>query len=164
MYKSILLPIDGSELALDAARQGIALAKALGATVTTITVTTPWATQFAREPAVVVPGVLVPQSEYDLRMEQAAAHRLRAVTEAAASAGVPAKALHVRHRDPCAAIIEAAHRQGCDLIVMASHSRHGLSDLLIGSETAKVLSHSDIPVLVFRRSLMGWSAKKCRVQ
>lgn len=151
MYKSILLPIDGSQLSLRAARHGIELAKALGATVTAIMVTTPWATQFAREPAVVVPGVVVPQTEYDLRIAQAACNCLRAVTDEARSTGVPSKALHVQHRDPYIAILEAARREGCDLIVMGSHGRRGLVRLLLGSETLKVLTHSEIPVLVYRR-------------
>ena len=69
MYRNILLPIDGSQLSLRAAGHGIELARALNARVTVIMVTTPWATQFAREVAVVVPGVLVPQNEYDLRTE-----------------------------------------------------------------------------------------------
>jgi nucleotide-binding universal stress UspA family protein len=56
----------------------------------------------------------------------------------------------VRHPEPSVAILEAARREGCDLIVMASHGRRGLSELLLGSETARVLSHSDIPVLVCR--------------
>lgn len=151
MYKNILLPIDGSQLSLRAAQRGIELAKALNAKVTVIMVTTPWATQFAREPAVVVPGVVVPQSEYDLRTEQAACNCLRVVTDEARSGGVPAKALHVRHRDPYVAILDAARREGCDLIVMGSHGRRGLAELLLGSETVKVLTHSEIPVLVYRR-------------
>jgi nucleotide-binding universal stress UspA family protein len=151
MYKNILLPIDGTEPALRAARHGIDLAKTLNAMVTAIMVTTPWATQFAREPAVVVPGVLVPQNEYDLRTEQAACNCLRIVKDDARSAGVPSKALHVRHRDPYVAIVDAARKEGCDLIVMASHGRRGLTELLLGSETLKVLTHSDIPVLVYRR-------------
>jgi nucleotide-binding universal stress UspA family protein len=150
MYGNILLPIDGSQLSLGAARRGIELARALRAKVTAIMVTTPWATQFAREPAVVVPGVVVPQTEYDLRAEQAACSCLRVVTDEAKSAGVPSKALHVLHRDPYAAIIDAAGKEGCDLIVMASHGRRGLSALLLGSETVKVLTHSEIPVLVYR--------------
>jgi len=72
MYKNILLPIDASQLSLRAAQHGIELAKALNARVTAIMVTAPWVTQFAREPAVVIPGVVVPQTEYDLRTEQAA--------------------------------------------------------------------------------------------
>lgn len=150
MYKNILLPIDGSELSLRAAWHGIELAKALGATVTTIMVTTPWATQFARELAVVVPGVLVPQNEYELRTETAAANCLRVVANDARSAGVAVQALHVRHRDPYVAILDAARAHRCDLIVMASHRRRGLSELLLGSETLKVLTHTEIPVLVYR--------------
>jgi nucleotide-binding universal stress UspA family protein len=151
MYKSILLPIDGCELSLSAARRGIALAKSLGATVAAVIVTTPWADQFAREVAVVVPGVLVPEREYDLRTDEAAARCLRLVTDEAGLAGVAAKALHMRHRDPYVAILDAARKEGCDLIVMASHRRRGLAEFLIGSETAKVLAHSHIPVLVCRR-------------
>lgn len=151
MYGNILLPIDGSRLALSAAKHGIDLAKVLNARVTAIMVTTPWATQFAREVAVVVPGVLVPQNEYDLRTEQAACNCLRAVTDEARTAGVVSRALHVRHRDPYVAILETARKEGCDLIVMASHGRRGLTELLLGSETVKVLTHSEIPVLVYRR-------------
>jgi nucleotide-binding universal stress UspA family protein len=151
MYKNILLPIDGSQLSLRAARRGIELAKALNAMVTAIMVTTPWAAQFAREPAVVVPGVVVPQTEYDLRTEQAACDCLRIVTDEARSASVPSKALHVRHRDPYVAILDAARKERCDLIVMASHGRRGLTGALLGSETVKVLTHSEMPVLVYRR-------------
>jgi nucleotide-binding universal stress UspA family protein len=151
MYKNILLPIDGSQPSLRAAQHGIELAKCLNAKVTVIMVTTPWATQFAREPAVVVPGVVVPRTEYDLRTEQAACNCLRVVIDEARSAGVPSKAVHLRHRDPYVAIIDAARKEGCHLIVMASHGRRGLAALLVGSETVKVLTHSEIPVLVYRR-------------
>jgi nucleotide-binding universal stress UspA family protein len=151
MFKDILLPIDGSDLSLAAARHGIELAKAIGAAVTAVTVTTPWADLFAREPAVVVPGVLVPEREYEAGADEIAATRLQAVTDAAAGAGVPARALHLRHRDPDVAILEAARQEGSDLIVMASHGRRGLAELLIGSETARVLGHSHMPVLVYRK-------------
>jgi nucleotide-binding universal stress UspA family protein len=150
MYRNILLPIDGSELSLRGARRGIELARALNAKVTAVMVTTPWAVQFAREVAVVVPGAVVPQDEYDLRTEQAACNCLRVVTDEAGSANVPSKALHVRHRDPDVAIVETARSEGCDLIVMSSHGRRGISELLIGSETRRVLTHSEIPVLVYR--------------
>ena len=123
MYKSILLPVDGSQLSLRAAQHGIELAKALNARVTVIMATTPWATQFAREPAVVVPGVLVPETEYDLRTEQAACNRLRVVADEARSAGVPSKALHVRHRDPYVAILDAARREA---VISSSWPRHSV--------------------------------------
>lgn len=151
MYRHILLPIDGSALSLHAARHGIGLAKALEARVTAIMVTTPWALHFAREMAVVVPGVIPPENEYDLRTEAAACSCLRLVTDEAGKAGVEAKALHVRHRDPYAAIIETARKKGCDLIVMASHGRRGLAEALLGSETRKVLACGDIPVLIYRQ-------------
>jgi nucleotide-binding universal stress UspA family protein len=51
---------------------------------------------------------------------------------------------------PWEAIIAAAEERACDLVFMASHGRTGLAGLLIGSETAKVLTHTKIPVLVFR--------------
>jgi nucleotide-binding universal stress UspA family protein len=151
MYRNILLPVDGSELSFSAARHGIALARTLEAAVTAVMVTTPWAVQFAREVAVVVPGVLVPQNEYDIRTETAAQRCLRLVVDDARSAGVAARAVHIRHRDPYVAIIDTARAQACDLIVMASHGRRGPLDRLIGSETLKVLAHSEIPVLVYRR-------------
>jgi nucleotide-binding universal stress UspA family protein len=59
--------------------------------------------------------------------------------------------LHLRHRDPYVAIIDAARKEGCDLVVMASHGRRGLAAFLIGSETVKILTHSEIPVLVYPR-------------
>ncbi len=74
------------------------------------------------------------------------------MTDEARSARVPSKALHVRNRDPYVAIIDAARRESCDLIVVAAHGRRGLADLLLGSVTAKVLAHSEIPVLVYRRA------------
>jgi nucleotide-binding universal stress UspA family protein len=48
------------------------------------------------------------------------------------------------------AIIDAASARTCDLIVMASHGRRGVSAVVLGSETVKVLTHSKIPVLVYR--------------
>jgi len=73
------------------------------------------------------------------------------VTDEARSDGVPSKALHVRHRDPYVAIVDAARKESCDLIVMPSHGRRGLTDFLLGSETVMVLTHSEMPVLVYRR-------------
>jgi len=151
MYKNILLPIDGSELSLRAARHSIELARALDSRVTAIMATTPWATQFAREVAVVVSEVIVPQNEYDCRTEAAAWAKLRVVADASRSAFVSCRVFHVRHRNPYKAILDAATDEGCDLIVMGSHGCHGLTELLLGSETAKVLTHSRIPVLVYRR-------------
>ena len=70
----------------------------------------------------------------------------------AAKAGVNCDTLHVEHEHPFQAIIDTAKMKGCDLIVMASHGRRGLSAIVLGSETVKVLTYSTIPVLVYRES------------
>lgn len=150
MYMHILLPVDGSEASLRAARHGIALARALHAKVTVIIVTTPWATQFARELAVVVPEVIVPETEYELKAKAAAGNILRSVADQAQYASVECGTVHCHHRNPYQAIIEVATKHRCDLIVMGSHGRRGITGLLLGSETVKVLTHSTVPVLVYR--------------
>ena len=69
----------------------------------------------------------------------------------AATAGVECGLLHVEHEHPYKAIIDTAQKRGCDVIQMASHGRRGISAVLLGSETLKVLTHSTIPVIVCRR-------------
>ena len=150
MYRHILLPVDGSEPSDRAARRGIDLAKTLGARVTAVTVTTPWAAQFSRELAVVVPDVIVPESDYEQKAGAAAQGVLGRISDAAKAAGVPCKTMQLRHRDTHLAIIDVAEQQQCDLIVMGSHASRGMMGALLGSETVKVLTGSKIPVLVHR--------------
>jgi nucleotide-binding universal stress UspA family protein len=69
----------------------------------------------------------------------------------AAAAGVTCDLVHLEHEQPYQAIIETAQNRGCDAIHMASHGRRGISAILLGSETLKVLTHSAIPVIVCRR-------------
>jgi len=145
MYKHILIPDDGSDLSAKAVEQGVALAKAVNATVTGITVTTPFHV-FALEP-----GMVTDTPElYAEHVASLASMYLARVQGAAAAAGVTCDALHVEHDQPYRAIIDAASRRGADLIVMASHGRRGVSAIVLGSETLKVLTHSTIPVLVCR--------------
>ena len=75
---------------------------------------------------------------------------LGAVVRAAQAAGVVCERVQVEHEHPYQAIIDTAESKGCDLIVMASHGRHGISAIVLGSETVKVLTHCKIPVLVHR--------------
>jgi nucleotide-binding universal stress UspA family protein len=145
MYKHILIPTDGSPLSEDAVRQGIALARSLGAKTTVITVS-PFFHTFAFDPGMITD---TPQ-EYQQECEARAAKILGVAEAAAKSAGVLFGALHAIHDHPYAAIIEAAQKNHCDLIFMASHGRKGVSALILGSETTKVLTHSKIPVLVCR--------------
>ena len=145
MYKNILIPTDGSELSGKAVDGGIALAKAIGADVTALTVSPPFhVLTIDREMIENTPAA------YKTRMHEHASKILDAVASAAAAAGIPCDAIHVEHRHPYEAIIDTANSRGCDLIFMASHGRHGVSALVLGSETVKVLTHSQIPVLVHR--------------
>jgi len=145
MFEHILIPTDGSELSNKAIRQGIALAKAVSAKVTGITVTIPFHV-FALDPETIEDTA----DSYKKRTTAQAAKYLKQVNDAAAAAGVSCAVIHVEHEHPYRAIIDAANKNGCDLIAMASHGRHGISAVVLGSETTKVLTHSNIPVLVYR--------------
>jgi nucleotide-binding universal stress UspA family protein len=145
MYTHILIPTDGSDLSNKAIQHGINVAKAGNVKVTAITVSTPFHV-LAAEPAMVTD---TPES-YTKRMAETAAKYLGVVKDAAAASGVACDLVHVEHEHPYQAIIDTAKKKGCDLIVMASHGRRGISAIVLGSETVKVLTHSTIPVLVYR--------------
>ena len=145
MFKNILIATDGSELALKAIEHGIALAKFIGAKVTVVTVSLPFHV-FTLDPLVVEDTADL----YKKRMQENATKLLATVASAAKGAGVACETVHVEHEHPYRAIIDTASSRGCDLITMASHGRRGVSALLLGSETVKVLTHSKIPVLVHR--------------
>jgi nucleotide-binding universal stress UspA family protein len=150
MHTHILIPTDGSELSDEAIQYGTSLAKAVNAKVTGVTVSTPFHF-FAVEPAVVTDTL----ESYRQRMATVAAQRLAKVKEAADAAGVSCEIVHLEHEHPYKAIIDIANARGCDLIVMASHGRRGISAIVLGSETVKVLTHSTIPVLVYRAVRAG---------
>jgi nucleotide-binding universal stress UspA family protein len=141
MYRHILLPTDGSDLSEQAIAHGIALAKTLGAKVTAITVSEPFSVS-AFEPSVV--------EQYKKHVAALAAKHLDAARNAATASGVACEAVRVEHAQPYQAIIDTANERGCDVIVMASHGRRGVSAIVLGSETVKVLTHSTIPVVVVR--------------
>jgi nucleotide-binding universal stress UspA family protein len=145
MYTNILIATDGSELAGKAVRHGVDLAKRIGAKTTALTVSAPFHTFTAD-----VDMIEDTPAEYKTRMQESAQIALGAVAEAAQVAGVACKPIEVENEHPYRAIIETAEAQGCDLIVMASHGRHGISTLVLGSQTAKVLAHCKVAVLVHR--------------
>jgi nucleotide-binding universal stress UspA family protein len=147
MYRHILIPTDGSELSQKAVEHGMALAKSINARVTVVTVVTPFRT-FAAEPAMIADT----REQHEKRMARLAANCLNAAKDAAAAADVSCDTMYVEHDHPYAAVIDTAAGKSCDLIVMASHGRRGMSAIVLGSETVKVLTHSAIPVLVFRAS------------
>jgi nucleotide-binding universal stress UspA family protein len=92
----------------------------------------------------------VPPQEFFDAQERVASARVKAVRDAASAAGVVCQAFTVEAEHAWEAILDQAKAQACDLIVMASHGRRGVSALLLGSETQKVLTHSTLPVLVVR--------------
>lgn len=148
MFKHILLPTDGSKLSQRAVAQGIALAKEQGAAVTVLHVL-PELRMIADESFVMPMGVEL-HRRYDREAKAGARKMLDAVAQKAQAAGVKHAELVVTGELPFEAINATAKKRKCDLIVMASHGRRGLSGLLLGSETTKVLTHSRIPVLVVR--------------
>ena len=146
MYQHIMLPLDGSELSLKAADEGIGLAKVMGAKLTLITVVTPYQTHVT--PAVSLNQVI--DQRHDEEARQLAQKMQANVVSQAKSKGVQCEGMVVVRDNPYREIIDNAVARKCDLIVMASHGRRGIGAVLIGSETAKVLTHSKIPVLVVR--------------
>jgi nucleotide-binding universal stress UspA family protein len=144
MYTRILIPTDGSDITAKALQTAISLAKLTGASLYTIGVKEPFPYSAISEMQPVPP-----QEFYDAQ-ERIAAQRVKTAVEAASAAGVTCVGHTVEALHPWEAIIDHAKTQGCDLIVMASHGRRGVSALLLGSETQKVLTHSTLPVLVVR--------------
>jgi nucleotide-binding universal stress UspA family protein len=148
MYANILLSTDGSDVAKRGVAHGIALAKALNAKVTVITVTEPLPVDYGSGHA---SGWIPSQEEFDsfeIANKEHAGKVLDEVRAKAEQIGISAELLHVPNAHPATAIIEAAKSRGCDLIVMASHGRRGLRKLLLGSQTSEVLVNGSVPVLV----------------
>ena len=145
MFKHLLLPTDGSPLSENAVLKGIQLARDLGARVTGVHVSPRFQVLTYR------PDMLEDtRDEYERDCQAHAERYLAFISKAAAESGVPCQTLRERSDDVFQSIIDVARTCTCDLIVMASHGRRGIAGLLLGSETHHVLTHSAIPVLVWR--------------
>src|SRR6516165_264878 len=145
MYRHLLIPTDGSELAERAVTHGVSLAKFVGAKVTVLIVEervgTVWRTVAEHRLAEIT-------AKYAEEIKKHATSVLDRVANAAKQVGVPCDTVQVQHVQPYEAIIATATDRGCDLIVMASHGCSGLSAMVLGSVTNKVLTHAKTPVLV----------------
>ena len=144
MYQHLLIPTDGSELAERAVTHGLSLAKFLRAKVTAIVVEErpgPWL-------AFPGPGAAAAFAEFAEQIKEYYASALDRVANAAKQAGVPCDTVQVQHVLPYEDIIATATDRGCDLIVMGSHGRSGLSAVVLGGVTNKVLTYTKVPVLV----------------
>lgn len=145
MFKHILIPTDGSELSNIAIVNGVKFAKEINAKITGITVTTPFHI-FALEALQVGDTA----ERYGTDVAAIATRNLNVLKEAAATAGVECELVHRSSEHPYEEIVATAQERGCDVIFQASHGRRGVRALIVGSETNKVLTHSKIPVLVYR--------------
>jgi nucleotide-binding universal stress UspA family protein len=163
MYAHILLSTDGSDVARKGLEHGFALAKALNAKVTVITVTEPLPIT-VMEPLSII-TVTEPLSidfgsghaggwsakevdRFDAACKERAGKVLDEAQAMAEHIGISAELLHIPNAHPASAMIETAKSRGCDLIVMGSHGRRGLRKLFLGSQTSEVLADASVPVLV----------------
>ncbi len=148
MFKHIMLPIDGSKLSMKAVKEGIALAKSTDAKVTALHVISHFHVMV--EMGLGSKELKTIEKEHEEMARKGAQKVLDQVGAAAKKEGVECKGMVVVGDHPFQEIIDNAAKGKCDLVVMASHGRRGLESLLLGSVTAKVLTHSKIPVLVVR--------------
>lgn len=147
MYKQILLPTDGSKLSQKATAHAIALAQAMHAELIGFHVSPDYPLPVYADGVMLEP---LAAEDYRRQCTQAAERVLQAVAVKARAARVAFRGAHAFSAAPWQAILAAARKHRCDAIVMASHGRRGVSALVLGSETQKVLTHSKLPVLVVR--------------
>ncbi len=147
MFKHILVPTDGSEFSTKTVEKSVVFAKEAGARVTFYFAKPDYPIALYGEGALLDPTT---PEKFSEMADKQADQILQACEKLAKDAGVASSKLSTVNNVPYEGIIDAANASGCDLIFMASHGRRGLSALLLGSETSRVLTHSTIPVLVYR--------------
>lgn len=147
MFKRILVPTDGSQFSQDTARRAVALARESGASIFAFYAKAHCPVAYYNEGLAVNSAL---PDRFDELTEGEAQKALGFIEDLCQEAGVKCAKLSVINDVVYAAIIDAATQNDCDLIFMASHGRRGLSALVLGSETHKVLTHTRIPVLVYR--------------
>ncbi len=153
MFRKILVPTDGSPLSDKAAKAALEFAAAHGASVVGLSVAELY-------PFMLMPeaGAMVDMANYEEIQDKSAQQAMVKFRALAAEAGVSAEVVSTRGVHAYEEILDTASAKGCDLIWMGSHGRKGLDKLLLGSETQRVLSHSTIPVMVWREAPAGTQA------
>ena len=147
MYKNLLVATDGSKLSSKAVVHALGLAQAVGARVTAFYAAPDYPMPAYADGVVYEP---VSRKEYSKLAAQDADKIRNDVAARAKAAGVECKTTYSIAAAPWEAILDAAKKNKCDAIVMASHGRRGISAILLGSETQKVLTHGKLPVIVVR--------------
>lgn len=145
MFKKILVPTDGSALSEKSAKAALEFAAAQGAAVVGLAVAELY-------PFMLMPeaGAMVDLSTYEALQDKSAQQAMDRLKALATEAKVNCEVISTRGVHPYEEIIHTANEKACDLIWMGSHGRKGLDKLLLGSETQRVLSHSTVPVMVYR--------------
>lgn len=148
MYKKILLPIDGSDISAQTANSGISFARQIGAEIVVLNVTQPFSTLVGFDG--VAASYAISDTDYEEAARREAEEYLKPVMDRAETAGVKASSVIVSNYNVADGVVEAAKDHGCDLIYIATHGRSGLSRLLLGSVTSKVIQLAPVSVLVYR--------------
>ena len=148
MFNHVLTPVDGSELSMMAARHGIELAKLCNAKLSSLMVSPTY--RQLHQDGFVAPAVKIVRERWEEDMQERAQKILEQICIEAGRAGVRCESVHLFGDLPYEAIIDTAKSNGCDVIVMGSHGYGGFKQFVLGSETGRVLSHSTIPVVVYR--------------
>lgn len=148
MFKKILIPTDGSPLSAQAANKGVCFARQIGAEVVALYVTQPFAATVGFDG--MAAAYAITDEDYDKTAHEQAQQYVKAVLDRAETAGVKATGKVVSNFNVADGLVQAATEEGCDLIFIGSHGRSGLSRLLLGSVTIKVLSLAKTAVLVYR--------------
>lgn len=148
MFKKVLIPTDGSPLSAQSANAGVLFAKSQGSEVVALFVTQPFAATIGFDG--MAAAYAVSDQDYDKMALDQAKKYLKAIVDRADTAGVKASSHSVSNFNIADGIVQAAHDYGCDMIFIGSHGRSGLSRVLLGSVTSKVLALTHTPVLVYR--------------
>jgi nucleotide-binding universal stress UspA family protein len=147
MYRKILITTDGSAVSSKTACAGVTFAEQLGAEVLVLFVAPEYQYPMYVE---IIPPSYPSEDEYRAAMQRAGQEHTQDVVASCAQRGVRCEAMTVFAESAALKIVDVAQNSHCDLIFMGSHGRSGWGQLLLGSVTNKVLSHSRIPVLVHR--------------
>jgi nucleotide-binding universal stress UspA family protein len=147
MFKHILIPTDGSPVAARAVKAGLALARDMGARVTAYYGLDPMPAPYYGDGYTIDARVI---ADIERGARTTGEKALAKIAQAAKAAGVPFTGVITKPATPYEGIIAAAKKSKCDVIFMASHGRRGIAGIVLGSFTNKVLTHSKIPVLVYR--------------
>jgi len=148
MFKKILIPTDGSKLSAQAANKGVSFARQIGADIVALHVTQPFAATVGFDG--MAAAYAITDEDYERTAQEQANKYLRAVLDRAETAGVPATSRTMSNFNVADGVVQAAQEENCDLIFIGSHGRSGLSRLLLGSVTIKVLNIAPCAVLVYR--------------